>query len=241
MQTYSLNTQQKIHIIFSCISSPTQRLYWTLSCQSFNVGSNGSIRGYRVPLYRYWYSSEALVGGGKAVHFGDITDILRQIGCITYTVGQRRWRTAVPHLPTWRPPNQANKARPGLVFYNHHTLTQVYTQIGMGRRNSVPERRDFQSLNFVTRTLCIFDGRWRTQRCEVEDSVMFGFSRWRTAISDARLDRFIKIYFVCWTVLDWSQTIILLTRHKHALTEAALWLQINCKHIFVQLWWSMWK
>ena len=39
------------------------------------------------------------------------------------TVGQRRWRTAVSHLPTWRPPKQANKARPGLLFYNRHTLT----------------------------------------------------------------------------------------------------------------------
>ena len=29
------------------------------------------------------------------------------------TVGQRRWRTAVSQLPTWRPPKQANKARPG--------------------------------------------------------------------------------------------------------------------------------
>ena len=91
------------------------------------------------------------------------------------TVGQRRWRTAVSHLPTWRPPKQANKARDGLVYYNHHTLTQVYTQIDMGRRNNVPENRDLQSLNFVTRTLCIFGGRWRTQRCEVEDSVCLGF------------------------------------------------------------------
>ena len=91
------------------------------------------------------------------------------------TVGQRRWRTAVSHLPTWRPPKQANKARPGLVYYNHHTLTHVYTQIDMGRRNSVPENCDLQSLNFVTRTLCIFGGRWRTQRCEVEDSVCLGF------------------------------------------------------------------
>ena len=33
----------------------------------------------------------------------------------------------------------------------------------MGRRNSVPENRDLQSLNFVTRTLCIFGGRWRTR------------------------------------------------------------------------------
>ena len=66
------------------------------------------------------------------------------------------------------------------------------------------QKRDLQSLNFVTRTLCIFGGRWRTQRCEVEDSVMFGFRRWRTAISDARLDRFIKIYFVCGRVFDWS-------------------------------------
>ena len=41
----------------------------------------------------------------------------------TVTVGQRRWRTAVSHLPTWRPPKQANKARPSLVFYNRHTLT----------------------------------------------------------------------------------------------------------------------
>ena len=40
-----------------------------------------------------------------------------------HTVGQRRWRTAVSHLPTWRPSEQATKARPGLVFYNHHTLT----------------------------------------------------------------------------------------------------------------------
>ena len=29
------------------------------------------------------------------------------------TVGQRGWRTAVCHLPTWRPPKQANKATPG--------------------------------------------------------------------------------------------------------------------------------
>ena len=155
-------------------------------------------------------------------------------------MGQRRWRTAVSHLPTWRPPKQANKARPSLVFYNHHTLTQVYTQIDMGMRNSVPENRDLQSLNFVTRTLCIFGGRWRTQRCEVEDSVMFGFRRCRTAISDASLDRFIKIYFVCGRVFDWSWIIILLTRHKHALTEATIWHPINCKHIFVQLWWGMW-
>ena len=138
------------------------------------------------------------------------------------TVGQRRWRTAVSHLLTWRPPKQTNKARPSLVFYNRHTLTQVYTQIDMGMKNSVPEHRDLQSLNFVTRTLCIFGGRWRTQRCEVEDSVMFGFRRWRTAISDVRLDRFIKIYFVCRRVFDWALIIILLTRHKHALTEATL-------------------
>ena len=92
----------------------------------------------------------------------------------TFTVGQRRWRTAVSHLPTWRPPKHANKARPGLVYHNHHTLTQMYTQIDMGRSNSVPKNRDLQSLNFVTRTLCIFGGRWRTQRCEVEDSVCFG-------------------------------------------------------------------
>ena len=45
----------------------------------------------------------------------------------------------------------------------------------MGRRNSEPENRDLQCLNFVTRTLCIFGGRWRTQRCEVEDSVCLGF------------------------------------------------------------------
>ena len=68
----------------------------------------------------------------------------------------------------------------------------------------MPENRDLQSLNFVTRTLCIFGGRWRTHRCEVEDSVMFGFRRWRTAISDTRLDRFIKIYYVCGRVFDWS-------------------------------------
>ena len=80
-----------------------------------------------------------------------------------FTVGQRRWRTAVSHLPIWRPPKQANKARPGLVFYNHYTLTQLYTQIDMGRGNSVPENCDLQSLNFVTRTLCIFGGRWRTR------------------------------------------------------------------------------
>ena len=121
-----------------------------------------------------------------------------------FTVGQRMWRTAVSHLPTWRPPKQANKARPGLVFYNHYTLTQLYTQIDMGKGNSVPENCDLQSLNFVTRALCIFGGRWRTRRCEVEDPVMFGFWRWRTAISDARLDRFIKIYFVCGRVFDWS-------------------------------------
>ena len=120
------------------------------------------------------------------------------------TVGQLRWSTAVSHLPTWRPPNQTNKARPSLVFYNHHTLIQVYTQIYMGMRNSVPENRDLQSLDFVTRTLYIFGGRWRTHRCEVEDSVMFGFRRWRTAISYARLDRFIKICFVCGRVFDWS-------------------------------------
>ena len=78
------------------------------------------------------------------------------------TVGQRRWRTAVSHLPTWRPPKQTNKARPSLVFYNHHTLTQVYTQIDMVMRNSVPENRDLQSLNFVIRTHYIFGGRWRT-------------------------------------------------------------------------------
>ena len=74
--------------------------------------------------------------------------------------------------------------------------------------------------------------RWRTR--------MFGFRRWRTSISDARLDRFIKMYIVCGRVFDWSWIIIFMTRHKHALTEATLWLQINCKHIFVQLWWSMW-
>ena len=32
----------------------------------------------------------------------------------------------------------------------------------MGKRNSVSENRDLQSLDFVTRTLCIFGGRWRT-------------------------------------------------------------------------------
>ena len=104
------------------------------------------------------------------------------------TVGQRRRRTAVSHLPTWQPPKQASKATPGLVFYNRHTLTEVYTQFDMGRRNSVPENRDLQRLNFVTRTHCIFGGRWRTHRCEVEDSVMFGFQWWRTALSDTRLD-----------------------------------------------------
>ena len=104
-----------------------------------------------------------------------VINIGRVIMTYTFTVGQRRWSTAVSHLPTWRPPKQANKTRPDLVYYNHHTLTQVYTQIDMGRRNSVPENRDLQSLNFVTRTLCIFGGRWRTQRCEVEDSVCLGF------------------------------------------------------------------
>ena len=68
----------------------------------------------------------------------------------------------------------------------------------------MPENRDLQSLNFVTRTLCNFGGRWRTQRCEVEDSVMFGFRRRRTAISDTRLDSYIKIYLVCGRVFDWS-------------------------------------
>ena len=67
---------------------------------------------------------------------------------ITYhshiTVRQRRWRTAVSHLQTWRTPKQTNMARPSLVFYNHHTLTQVYTQIDMGMMKSVPENRDFQ-------------------------------------------------------------------------------------------------
>ena len=43
------------------------------------------------------------------------------------TVGQRRWRTAVSHLLTWRPQKQANKAKPDLVFYDRHTLTQAYT------------------------------------------------------------------------------------------------------------------
>ena len=80
-----------------------------------------------------------------------------------YTVGQQRWRTAVSHLPTWRPPKEANKATPGLVFHNRPTLTKVYTQFDMGKKNSVPENRDLQSLNFVTRTLCIFGGRWRTR------------------------------------------------------------------------------
>ena len=42
-------------------------------------------------------------------------------------VGQRRWRTAVSHLPTWRPPKQANKTRPGLVFYNRHIITRACT------------------------------------------------------------------------------------------------------------------
>ena len=72
-------------------------------------------------------------------------------------------------------------------------------------------------------------------RREVEDSTLWGgglgmfwFRRWRTAISDARLDRFIKIYFVCGRVFDWSWIIIFLTRHKYALTEATLWLQIIC-------------
>ena len=119
------------------------------------------------------------------------------------TVGQRRWRTAVSHLPTWRPPKQANKATPGLVFYNRHTLTEVYTKIDRGRRNSVPENRDLQSLNFFTRTVCIFGGRWRTHRREVEDSVMFGFRRRRTAISDIRLDSFIKIYFIYGRNFGW--------------------------------------
>ena len=78
------------------------------------------------------------------------------------------------------PPNMAatktgEQGKAWFGYYNHHTLTQVYTQIDMGRRNSVPENRDLQSLNFVTRTLCIFGGRWRTQRCEVEDSVCLGF------------------------------------------------------------------
>ena len=113
-----------------------------------------------------------------------------------YKVGQRRWRTAVSHLPTSRPPKQANKATPGLVLYNRHTLSEVYTQINMGRGNSVPGCRDLRSLNFVTGTLCIFDWRWSTHRCEVEDSVMFGFRRRKTAISDTRLDSFIKIYFI---------------------------------------------
>ena len=73
----------------------------------------------------------------------------------------------------------------------------MYTHIDMGRKNSVPEIRDLRSPNCVTRTLCIFGGRWRTHRCEVEDSVMFVFRRRRTAISDTRLDNFIKIYFIC--------------------------------------------
>ena len=45
----------------------------------------------------------------------------------------------------------------------------------MGRRNSVPESRDLQNLNFVTQPLCIFGGRWKTQCCEVENSVCLGF------------------------------------------------------------------
>ena len=50
------------------------------------------------------------------------------------TVGQRRWRTAVSHLPTWRPPKQANKATPGLVFYNRHTLHKcTHRLIWVGR------------------------------------------------------------------------------------------------------------
>ena len=156
------------------------------------------------------------------------------------TVGQRSWMTAVSHLPTWWPPKQANKARPGLVYYNHHTLTQVYTQIDMGRRNSVPENRDLQSLNFVTRTLCIFGGMWRTQRCEVEDSVCLGFGGgglqfpMHASIDLSRYISYVEEFFY------WSLILIFRTRHKHALTEATLWLQINCKHIFVQLRWSMW-
>ena len=48
------------------------------------------------------------------------------------TVGQRRWRTAVSHLPTWRPSKQANKARPSLVFYNRHTDRYVTICLGFG-------------------------------------------------------------------------------------------------------------
>ena len=71
---------------------------------------------------------------------------------------------------------QKRRTRQGLVWcIIIITHSHKCTQIDMGRKNSVPENRDLQSLNCVTRTLCIFGGRWRTQRCEVEDSVCLGF------------------------------------------------------------------
>ena len=129
------------------------------------------------------------------------------VNCFTNTVGQRRWRTAVSHLPTWRPPKQANKARPGLVFYNRRTLTYVYTQIDMGRRNSVPENRDLQSLNFVTRILCIFGGRWRTR---FQNNAWGGWlclwggelaGRWRTLYLTKKPGSQMETTFVCTTFI----------------------------------------
>ena len=129
------------------------------------------------------------------------------------TVGQRRWRTAVSHLPTWRPPKQANKARPGLVFYNRRTLTYVYTQIDMGKSNSVPENRDLQSLNFVTRTLCILGG-------EVEDSFSKQRMRWRTLPMNEMEDSLGGGELCTWQrsqVLKWKQLLFALYLYLHSL------------------------
>ena len=85
------------------------------------------------------------------------------------------------------PPNMAatkstREVWPRLAVCSQHTLTQLCIQTGMGRENNVTENRDRQGLNFVTGTLCVFVGRWRTSRWEMEDLVMFGMRRWGAAI-----------------------------------------------------------
>ena len=70
----------------------------------------------------------------------------------------------------------------------------------------MPENRDVQILNFVTRTFCIFGGRWRTlpmrwrTRWEVRDPVPdkeVRFLMETTSVCNTFLCAFLKLCFIC--------------------------------------------
>ena len=79
--------------------------------------------------------------------------------CQRLAVDRSQWANGCGGLqsrhPIWRPPKQADKVRPGLVFYSRHTVTQAYTQIDMGRRNRMPKIAIYNVL-LLSHGHCVF-------------------------------------------------------------------------------------